>query len=83
MNILKNRLYVCAKKLYKPIKIFRFGFGIFDITKEKSYYPEKGRKSYFKRLNENFRWLIRYGTPNEFYNLYGFDIVGSDKKEFD
>lgn len=75
----KSAVFRILKKAYKPVKILKYGFGIFKVANDISYFPEEKRKSYFKRLYENFKWLIRYGTPNDFYNLYGFDIANSEK----
>lgn len=47
------------------------------IAKSSSYYPESQRKPFIRRLCDNLVWLIKYGESNGFYNLYGFDIVGS------
>ncbi len=75
MRKLNERFYYILKKIYHPIKIFKYGYGIFDVANQNSYFPKKVRKKYIKRLFENFKWLIHYVTPNEFYNLYGFDIT--------
>lgn len=48
------------------------------ISNEQSYYPEKRRKSYLRRLWDNIIWCFVYKEANKFYNLYGFDICHSD-----
>lgn len=48
-----------------------------------SYYPDKDRKSTVQILCEQICYVFKYGTTNEFYFLYGFDIVGfRDKCEY-
>lgn len=52
--------------------------GILDvitIVNSPSYYPEKKRKSYWRRLLDNVLWVIKYHCSNCYYNLYGQDIV--------
>ena len=58
-------------KIYIRIKNI---FSIRKIINEKSYYPEKKRKSKLKRFKENFFWIIKNVEYNKYYNLYGFDI---------
>lgn len=45
------------------------------VVKSKSYFPEKERKRYMNRLMDNLLWLIRYWETNQFYNMYGFNVV--------
>lgn len=49
------------------------------VASAPSYYPEKKRKSYFRRLGENLHWLFTRRCANTHYNLYGFDAADFDK----
>lgn len=67
------------KKLYSQAKWTRQTFLAVKKSKEcalaPSYYPELQRKSEDQRIKENREWAKKYGEPNEFYNLYGLDLV--------
>lgn len=52
--------------------------GIIRITNSSSYFPEYDRKKYFNRMFENLKWLLQHHECNEFYNLYGFDVIGKN-----
>lgn len=39
-----------------------------------SYFPDKNRKSSFRIWCEQLSFIIRYGSPNSFYFLYGMDV---------
>ena len=45
---------------------------------EPTYYPEKERKSREERKKDLLAWLKERGEANEYYNIYGLDIKGSD-----
>lgn len=47
-----------------------------------SYFPEKETKSKEIKVKENIEWAKKFGEPNEFYYLYGLDVVGSSSDEF-
>lgn len=81
MNLTKIRkLYI---NLTAPISFCRFAKQAIQIADAESYFPEMQRKSRAKRIVENLSWLARYKEVNDFYNLYGFDIVGfRNKKEY-
>ena len=49
-----------------------------SVVRSESYFPEKERKSYIKRLMDNLAWLFKYREANHFYNMYGFDVVGGE-----
>ena len=66
----------------KVFYMFRALKKVFVISKADSYYPDKDRKCYFQRLCENFGYLLKYKSVNDFYLLYGFDIKGTDKSDF-
>ena len=51
------------------------------ILDEKSYYPEKCRKSYDERREELLSWYRKYGEVNEFYNVWGFDCADSEEPD--
>lgn len=65
---------IINKAKYEKNKIKSL-FKINSILNEQSYYPEMKRKNRIKRLFENVNWILKYGEPNMFYNLYGFDII--------
>ncbi|MCI9042651.1 MAG: hypothetical protein HFJ93_01875 [Muribaculaceae bacterium] len=46
-----------------------------------SYYPELKRKSILRIWLEQMEQIVRYGTPNEFYFPYGFDVKGRAEME--
>ena len=55
---------------------------ILEIVDGRTYFPEKERKSRKIRYREIKNWLKTNGEVNEFYNLYGFDIVDSDISDY-
>lgn len=52
------------------------------MANEKTYYPELLRKTKRSRIKDNLLWFKNYGEINEFYCLYGMDIVGSNADAF-
>lgn len=42
-----------------------------------SYYPDRMRKSRGQRVLDNLKWLLKYQEVNDFYTLYGLDLVDS------
>lgn len=55
---------------------------LFSIPREDSYFPEKERKSYIRRVCDMMKWYLKYRSLNTFYNLYGMDIKGTDSNNF-
>ena len=47
------------------------------IINERSYYPECERKGEEQRKKELLVWDKKYNEINEFYNVWGFDLVNS------
>lgn len=47
------------------------------VVNAPTYFPEAPRKSRMKRYAENINWLVFKHEANRFYNLYGFDIEGT------
>lgn len=45
-----------------------------------SYYPDSIHKSKKKQLFELFLWMFRYGEVNDFYYLWGFDLINKKKE---
>ena len=41
-----------------------------------TYYPEMKRKPYKQRKKDNYIWAKEHGEANEFYTLYGLDVIG-------
>lgn len=54
---------------------------VLSVVRSESYFPEKERKSYLKRLMDNLAWLFKYREANYFYNMYGFDVVWEGNPE--
>ncbi len=48
------------------------------LANEKSYYPEKERKSLKVRKKELRKWLFQHKDLNMYYNCYGQDVVNCD-----
>lgn len=44
------------------------------LINNKTYYPEKERKSKWKRIAENILYLLKYHEVNIYYNSYGLDV---------
>ena len=44
------------------------------ISKQKTYYPEKRRKSRVERIFDNIIWTVKNLEPNFYYTSYGLDI---------
>lgn len=55
---------------------------VFKILKQKSYFSEQKRKSKWVQFIDNIFWLIKSNEANQFYQLYGLDIVGSKPDSF-
>lgn len=53
-----------------------------SIVESDSYYPEKARKKKARRYFDNVVWLFANHEANEFYNLYGMDVLGTKPTEF-
>lgn len=84
---MKNRLIIFI------VDILRFFINIFyrkpkcslgllfhpELYKNSSYYPERKQKSYLQIYFEQLIQIWKYGTPNEFYFMYGLDV--KQKKE--
>lgn len=69
INALKKVL-----ELYRRIKRIPEAKAIADLP---CYYPDKPRKDRRTRVKDNIAWLLKYGEVNNFYTLYGLDLVGS------
>jgi hypothetical protein len=52
-----------------------------EMAKAPSYYPELQQKSFRQKEKENIIWAGKYGEVNDYYTLYGFDIVGLRNQE--
>lgn len=73
------------KKIARSIIVFFFGFRNLlrlpsrkDLYNAESYYPElkDRRKHTIEIFFDQVRCIIKYGYPQPFYFLYGFDIKG-------
>ena len=62
-----------------PLNIFRL-IKRKDLYKHKSYFPEKKQKSVSKIFFEQCLQIIKYGTPNDYYFMYGFDVKSSKEQ---
>lgn len=53
-----------------------------SIINGATYFPEYSskRKSKFRIFIDQFCWILKYGSVNDFYYLYGFDIIGLRNK---
>ena len=55
----------------------RYTIGLFfhkRLWKQASYYPEKKQKSSIRIIFEQIAQIWKFGSPNEFYFLYGLDV---------
>lgn len=66
-------LYIVPKSI---IKLF-FNKELYN---HKSYFPEKKQKKVFRIFLEQCEQIVRYGSPNEFYFMYGFDIKSKSEQ---
>ena len=63
-------------KAVTPIRIRR-------LVKAPSMFPEYERKSAVNRYVDNYKWFLRYGRHNPYYNLTGLDVKGlRDQKDY-
>lgn len=62
-----------ALELYRRIKRIPEAKAIADLP---CYYPDRPRKDRRLRVKDNIKWLLKYGEINNFYTLYGLDLVG-------
>lgn len=51
-----------------------------ELYCHKSYFPEKKQKSVFKIFLEQCLQIIKFGTPNDYYFMYGFDVKTSKEQ---
>ena len=49
------------------------------IVKEKTFFPDRKRKSFMRRLLDNIYWVFKYNSVNVAYNRFGLDIKGFRK----
>lgn len=77
-NCTKQKAAAFIKNI-KLIRSFRFFLQTVDA---RTYYPEKERKSYIRRLYDNLWWSLKYREPNMSYTAYGLDIINSDAASF-
>lgn len=52
-----------------------------ELYSAKSYYPERKSKASWKNYLLQIEQIIRYGAPNEFYFMYGFDVKNRLERE--
>ncbi len=75
-----------AKSLYRYFREKRNVFlnlrKVKQIAEAPSCYPEKQLKSRNVIVRENRAWVRKYHELNEFYRLYGLDVVGSSDSDF-
>ena len=50
-----------------------------QLWDQRSYYPEKRRKSRIRIFIDQLFQIWKYGAPNEFYFLYGLDVKCGDE----
>lgn len=50
-----------------------------ELYKHPSYYPERKQKSCLKIYFEQLIQIWKYGTPNEFYFMYGLDVKSKEE----
>lgn len=48
------------------------------ILNEQSYYPDMERKSITEREADLLDWYEKYNEVNEFYNVWGLDLIAAD-----
>ena len=69
INLLRKAL-----EFYRRLRRIPEAKAIADLP---CYYPDKPRKDRRTRIKDNVAWLLKYGEVNNFYTLYGLDLVGS------
>lgn len=52
-----------------------------DLYYHKSYFPERKQKPILKIFGEQCLQILKYGTPNEYYFMYGFDVKTLDEQK--
>ena len=66
------------REIYRIIRdVILFPMNLFhikNVINNKTYYPEKERKSKGKRIAENILCLLKYHEVNIYYNSYGLDV---------
>lgn len=79
------KLKVVIKDVYhsvqKKINVITLISKAESIVKKPSYFPEKSLKSDNIMLEENKKWIKKYGELNEFYKLYRFDLTDKNNME--
>lgn len=81
------RIYLA--KIYKAIvlNLYLKPLRIIGLFKNKelyignSYYPEYKSKTFFHNFILQVEQIIKYGVPNEFYFMYGFDVKNKRERE--
>ena len=46
-----------------------------------SYYPEKAARATWKNYLLQIEQIIKYGAPNEFFFMYGFDVKNKEERD--
>lgn len=52
-----------------------------ELYSAKSYYPERKSRAAWKNYLIQLEQIIKYGTPNEFFFMYGFDVKGKEERD--
>lgn len=64
----------------KPRRILAF-IKYKSLYSAKSYYPEKKARPAWKNYFLQIEQILRFGAPNSFFFMYGFDVKGRKERE--
>ncbi|WP_295086884.1 sugar-transfer associated ATP-grasp domain-containing protein [Ruminococcus sp.] len=76
LNIIPTKIIISLKEAYLTFNIPKAIREIRTVLNEEPLWKGMPRKNYKKRLVENIAWYIKNKEVCEFYNSYGFDIIG-------
>lgn len=79
---LKKTLSKLAYGIACPARFVRAVVGGVKQANKPSYYPEIPRKGRMARVWDNICWAAKYLERNDFYCLYGLDIIGSNPSNY-
>lgn len=80
-DIIKSIYSSVVLNLYKKPRCILGLFNHKELYSAKSYYPELKHRATWKNFLLQVEQIIKYGIPNEFFFMYGFDVKGRKERD--
>ena len=71
--IIRSGRCLLSMLYYRPKALCRLCSHV-ELYKSASYFPEKKQKTAIHMFLEQCGQVLKYGTPNDYYFMYGFDV---------